>query len=157
MEYVMNRQNSGALFLLITLATILTLSALLVTSACGSGSKMTASATTPSALGVSFSKEIQPIFNNYCVVCHQGAGQAGLTLEPNLSYTKLVGVPSTESTAELRVKPGSPDQSYIIAKLQGTQVQAGGSGAQMPYGAAPLAQAQISLIQQWIAEGAPNN
>ena len=127
--------------------------------ACSSGSKTTATATSSdtSSSVVSFSKDIQPLFNNSCVICHQVAGQAGLTLEPNLSYTRLVGVPSTESTAELRVKPGSPDQSYIIAKLQGTQIQAGGSGVQMPYGAAPLSQAQISLVQQWIAEGAPDN
>jgi len=126
--------------------------------ACSSGSKTTTSTTpTTSASGVSFSKDIQPIFNNYCVVCHQGAGQAGLTLEPGVAYSKLVGVPSTESATELRVKAGSPDQSYLLAKLQGTQVQAGGSGAQMPYGGAPLSQAQISLIQQWITQGAPNN
>lgn len=138
---------------MILLAIVLTMAA------CSSGSKTTATATSSdtSSSVVSFSKDIQPLFNNSCVICHQVAGQAGLTLEPNLSYTRLVGVPSTESTAELRVKPGSPDQSYIIAKLQGTQIQAGGSGVQMPYGAAPLSQAQISLVQQWIAEGAPDN
>jgi len=153
-----NRQNQRAKFLSVILATMLAMSVLLVASACSSGSKATIPATsTTSSSEVSFSKDIQPIFNSYCVVCHEGAGQAGLTLEPNLSYSKLVGMPSTESTAELRVKPGSPDQSYIIAKLQGTQVQAGGSGAQMPYGLAPLSQAQIGLVQQWIAEGAPNN
>ena len=155
----MNKQNSGTRFLLIILATVLAMSALLAGTACSSGSKTTTptTSTTTASSGVSFSKDVQPIFNNNCVVCHQGAGQAGLTLEPNLSYSKLVGVPSTESATELRVKAGSPDQSYIIAKLQGTQVQAGGSGAQMPYGAAPLSSAQISLIQQWITAGAPNN
>ena len=151
----MNKQNGAARFLLMMLVASLTLSVLLA-SACGSGSKTTTPATSTTS-GVSYSRDVQPIFNNYCVVCHQGAGQAGLTLEPNVSYSKLVGVSSTESASELRVKAGSPDQSYLLAKLNGTQVQAGGSGAQMPYGAAPLSQAQISLIQQWIAAGAPNN
>jgi hypothetical protein len=68
-----------------------------------------------------------------------------------------VGVASTEDPSELRVKAGAPDQSYILAKLNGTQVAAGGSGAQMPYNQPPLSSAQISLIQQWISEGAPNN
>ena len=149
------------MFLSVILATILTLSALLVASACSSGSKPTTPVTSSvtSSSVVSFSKDVQPIFNNNCVVCHQGqvAAQASLTLEPSLSYSKLVGVPSTESTTEMRVKAGAPDQSYLLAKLNGTQVQAGGSGAQMPYGATPLLQAQINLIQQWIAEGAPNN
>jgi cytochrome c553 len=139
------------------LAIALTL-ALLVAPGCSSGSKTTASTTSnTSSTGVSYSRDIQPLFNSYCVVCHQGVGQAGLTLEPNLSYSKLVGVPSTESATELRVKAGAPDQSYLLAKLNGTQVQAGGSGVQMPYGAAPLSQAQISLIQQWIAAAALNN
>jgi mono/diheme cytochrome c family protein len=156
MESVMNRQNSGARFLLIILASILTLSALMAGSACSSGSKTTTPSTT-SSTGVSYSKDVQSIFNSNCVVCHAGAGQAGLTLEPGVSYGKLVGVPSTESASELRVKAGAPDQSYIIAKLQGTQVQAGGSGAQMPLNATPLSSSQISLIQQWITAGALNN
>ena len=154
----MNRQNGVARVLLVLAVTLLAVSVILVASACGSGSKTTSPITsTTSSTGVSFSKDIQPIFNSYCVVCHQGAGQAGLTLEPNLSYSKLTGVPSTESANELRVKAGAPDQSYLLAKLNGTQVQAGGNGAQMPYGASPIPQDQINLVQQWIAEGAPNN
>lgn len=172
----MNRQNGLARVSVIILSTMLTLLALLA--ACSSGGKTTtsatttttntttttttpttttATATTTSSSGISYSKDVQPIFNNYCVGCHQGVGSGGLTLEPNLSYSKLVGVPSTQSATQPRVKAGAPDQSYLFAKLKGTQVQAGGSGAQMPYGAAPLSQARINLIQQWIAAGAPNN
>jgi len=153
----MNVQKNGARFLLIMLATMLTMLALLAAPACSSGGKTSTPATSTPSSGVSYSKDIQPIFNNYCVVCHQGAGQAGLGLEPNVSYSKLVGVPSTQSSTELRVKAGAPDQSYLLAKLRGTQVQAGGGGTQMPQGAAPLSQAQISLIQQWISAGAANN
>jgi hypothetical protein len=128
--------------------------------ACSSGTKSTtlaASNTTTST--VSFSKDIQPIFNNNCVVCHQGqvSGQAGLSLEPKLSYSNLVGIASTENPTELRVKIGAPEQSYIIAKLTGTQVEAGGNGGRMPYGAGPLPQGQIDLINQWIRQGALNN
>ena len=141
--------------ILLILTVALSLS-LLSATACSSGSNTTSN-TSSTVSGVSFSRDIQPIFNNYCVVCHQGVGQAGLTLEPAVSYSKLVGVSSTESSTELRVKAGSPDQSYLMAKLTGTQVQAGGSGAQMPFNAPPLAQTQINLIQQWISAGAPNN
>jgi hypothetical protein len=150
----MNKQNGAVRFLLIMLVTMLAVSVMLL-AACGSGSNTT-SATTSSS-GVSFTMDIQPIFNNYCVVCHAGAGQAGLTLEPNLSHSDLVGVPSTQSAAMLLVKAGSPDQSYLLAKLNGTQLQAGGSGVRMPQGAGPLSQVQINLIQQWITEGARNN
>ena len=161
MENVVNRQNLRAKFLSVILATILMLSVLLVVSACSSGSKTTMPATSSvtSSLVVSFSKDIQPIFNSNCVICHQGqvGAQASLTLEPKLSYSKLVDVPSTESATEMRVKAGAPDQSYLLAKLNGTQAQAGGSGAQMPYGSPPIPQDQINLVQQWIAENAPNN
>ena len=108
---------------------------------------------------ISYAKDVQVIFNTTCVVCHQGAGagQSGLSLEPRVSYGNLVGVPSTENPKEMRVKAEAPDQSYIIAKLTGTQVAAGGGGAQMPYQAAPLSKAQIDLISQWITQGALNN
>jgi len=155
----MKNQCGTIRFVIITL-TLLTILGT-VAAACSSGNKTnnSSSSTTNVSSGVSFAKDIQPIFNNNCVICHQGqvAAQASLTLEPKLSYSNLVGMPSTESATELRVKPGSPDQSYIIAKLQGTQVQAGGSGARMPYGAPSISLDQINLIQQWIAEGAPNN
>jgi hypothetical protein len=154
MENRMKKQSSIG-FLLIALATASILSALFAVPGCSSGSGTSTSSTSTS--GVSFSADIQPIFNNYCVVCHQGVGYAGLTLEPNISYGKLVGVASTEDPGELRVKSGAPNQSYLIAKLNGTQVAAGGSGAQMPYNQPPLSSEQISLIEQWISEGAPNN
>jgi mono/diheme cytochrome c family protein len=107
---------------------------------------------------VSLSKDIQPIFDANCVICHQGGAYApaGLSLQSGAAYSNLVNVKSTESPL-MRVAPGSPGQSYLINKLLGTQGQVGGSGAQMPFGAAPLPQAQITLIQQWITQGAPNN
>lgn len=157
MAHISNQYNSGTRFLLTALMTVMLVSTLLSATACSSGSKTTAPATSTTSSGVSFSQDVQPIFNSYCVVCHQGVGQVGLTLEPGKSYALLVGVPSTENPTELRVKAGAPDQSYLLAKLNGTQVAAGGSGVQMPYGGTPLSQVQISLIQQWIAEGAPNN
>jgi cytochrome c553 len=150
----MKKQQSGLFLVTLAAMAILMLG---IAPGCKTGSSSNTTGTTTQVAGVSFSKDVQPIFNNYCVVCHAGAGQAGLTLEPNLSYSKLVGVPSTESATELRVKAGAPDQSYLLAKVNGTQATAGGSGAQMPYNAAPLSAANISLIQQWIAAGAPNN
>jgi hypothetical protein len=137
--------------------------AVLGMAACSSGTsttttKTTTTATTTSPGGVSFSKDIQPIFTSNCVVCHSGSnGPAGLSLDPGSAYKNLVNVKSTEATALNRVAPGAPDKSYILNKLLGTQTQAGGSGAQMPFGASPLPQATISLIQQWISAGAPNN
>lgn len=106
--------------------------------------------------GVSFARDIQSIFNANCVVCHQGKGPAGLSLQSDMAYNNLVNVPSSESPL-MRIAPGDPDKSYLPNKLQGTQGQVGGSGERMPFGAAPLPQTQIDLIRQWISQGAPNN
>jgi hypothetical protein len=67
----------------------------------------------------------------------------------------LVGVPSTEVPSLLRVKPGDPDNSYIIQKLEGHAAV----GAQMPFGC-PTSQpclptTTIAFIRQWITDGAP--
>ena len=148
-----------------TIAASMMVLAALAAAACSSGTTSsttpkttTSSSTTTSSGGVSFSRDIQPIFNANCVVCHTGtSGPQGLTLDSGKAYGNLVNVNSTEAPSMKRVAPGSPDKSYIINKLLGTQTQAGGSGAQMPFGAQPLSQATISLIQQWITAGAPNN
>ncbi len=132
-------------------------------SACSSGTpatstKTTTASTTTSSSGVSFSKDIQPIFTSNCVICHTGSsGPMGLSLDPGSAYKNLVNVKSTEAPSLYRVSPDAPDKSYIVNKLLGTQTQAGGSGAQMPFGAAPLPQSTVNLIQQWISSGAPNN
>ncbi len=150
----------------LTIVACLALLVVLGAAGCSSGTssstttKTTAppSSTTTSSGGVSFSRDIQPIFNANCVVCHTGAnGPQGLSLDSGKAYGNLVNVKSTEAPALNRVAPGSPDKSYILNKLLGTQTAAGGSGAQMPFGAGPLPQATINLIQQWIAAGAPNN
>ncbi len=114
----------------------------------------------PAATGtssVSFKSSVQPIFNANCVVCHQGSrAPQGLSLEPDVAYQDLVNIASVESPL-MRVAPGAPDKSYLVNKLRGTQQQAGGSGVQMPFGATPLSEQNISLIEQWIASGATDN
>jgi len=142
---------------LLTGALVFLTSCLAVASlACRGGGATSTPGSPATSAGVRLGNDIQPVFTGNCVVCHQGAGQAGLTLEPGKSYGNLVNIASTESPLK-RVAPGAPDKSYLLNKLQGTQGQIGGSGAQMPYGAAPLPSAQIGLIQQWIQEGALNN
>lgn len=106
---------------------------------------------------ISFAKDIRPLLVQHCVSCHQGdAAPAGLNLLPKVSYAHLVNVQSTEASMP-RVTPSSPDASYLLHKLNGTHVAAGGQGAVMPLGASPLDPAQLAAIRQWISAGAPNN
>jgi hypothetical protein len=76
-----------------------------------------------------------------------------LQLDAAHSYNLLVGVPSAEQPSLLRVKPGDPDNSYMVRKIEGA---AGILGGQMPLGETPLPQATIDAIRQWIADGAQN-
>src|SRR5882757_2881650 len=88
------------------------------------------------------------VFTPICTKCHIGAGAPqGLQLDATHSYAMLVGVPSAEQPAVLRVAQGDPDSSYIIRKLQGTP---GISGVQMPANGPPyLPQSTIDVIRQW--------
>jgi hypothetical protein len=93
------------------------------------------------------------VFTPICSPCHSGANAPhGLMLDAAHSYNDLVGVPSVEVPTFDRVKPGDPNSSYIILKLEDSPLIA---GSQMPLGETPLSQAVIDVIAQWITNGAP--
>ena len=105
---------------------------------------------------VSFSEDVLPILNQYCVMCHiPGAEQAELVLYPD-AWSQLVGISSSQSELA-RVEPGSPGKSYMYLKLIGTQETGGGSGLQMPFQQRPRDPAQIEAIRMWIEQGAKKN
>jgi hypothetical protein len=105
----------------------------------------------------SFSSTIQPILTDNCVACHQtGAAQQGLVLEDGLAFAHLAGRQSREAPMPL-VTPGQPEQSYLVLKLEGTHLSARGADARMPLGGAPLSDAELEAIRQWVAAGAQNN
>jgi Bacterial Ig-like domain len=95
------------------------------------------------------------VFTPICSKCHIGASAPeGLQLDAAHSYNLLVGVPSAENPSLLRVKPGDPDNSYMVRKIEGPT--AGIIGMQMPLGENPLSPATIAAIRQWVTNGAPN-
>lgn len=79
-----------------------------------------------------------------------------MQLHPGAAHASLVGVPSTESALK-RVEPGAPEKSYLMHKLDGTHLDAGGAGEQMPFGAPALDAAVRDRFRAWIAEGARDN
>jgi mono/diheme cytochrome c family protein len=93
----------------------------------------------------------QNVFTPVCTACHSGGGAPqGLRLDAGVSATLLVGVPSNEVSSLLRVKPGDPDNSYLIRKLEGSGI----AGARMPLGGPYLDAQTIAVIRQWISQGA---
>ena len=95
--------------------------------------------------GISYSSQVQPLFNQACNFsgCHDnGAHQSYLVLT---SYGQAV------LTITGVVVPNKPDGSTLVLRIQGSV------GARMPPGNYPLNQNQINGIRTWIAEGAKNN
>jgi hypothetical protein len=93
-----------------------------------------------------------------CTSCHTDAGRApssGLNLRRETAYAALVGVPSVQRLGVARVKPGDPENSYLIHKLDG---RTGIVGTRMPRGTGPyLTDGQMLILRRWIERGAPND
>jgi mono/diheme cytochrome c family protein len=105
--------------------------------------------------GPSFTRDIVPLLNRHCVMCHMADGAQGeLSLHPQ-SHLALVGVASSQSDM-LLVKPGDVEASYLYHKLRGSHLSVGGEGDSMPYQRDLLDSKDISLLEQWIAQGANN-
>lgn len=106
----------------------------------------------------SHDEDILPYWAISCVIyCHGNNAEgpaAGLSLEYDVAYDALVGVPS-QQTEMLLVSPGSTEDSYLWHKLQDTHLGVGGSGVRMPKDGAPLGEETMARIETWLLIGAP--
>ena len=101
------------------------------------------------AEGISYSQDVQPIYDQNCIDCHPGSGNLDLTADN--SYAETVNV-SASGYSGILVVPGDPEASVLYKKIDGS----GAYGSNMPVGGS-LSQTQINTIKQWIEEGAQNN
>ena len=107
---------------------------------------------------VSFKTDLVPLLKKRCAVCHLTGGEAGnMALHPRAAYGSLVDVASVQAENMLRVAPGDPDTSYLLHKLEDTHLDAGGTGARMPFNEPPLDPEAVQLFRAWIEAGAPEN
>lgn len=93
----------------------------------------------PPAVDISFATEIQPIFNNNCIACHNG------TLNPDLR----VGNSYNAITSGGFIVANDLAASKIYQRLTG-------NGNIMPPSGA-LSSVNINLVKNWILQGAKNN
>ncbi len=100
---------------------------------------------------VSYTLDVQPIWDGNCVGCHGAGGNGGLDLRAPGSRGNLVDAAS-QNWGGMRVVPGEPDASVLYRKLTGD----GAVGPRMPQGGA-LAADDIETVRRWIAEGAQDN
>jgi hypothetical protein len=104
--------------------------------------------------GPSFAGTVQPLFDLACN-CHQTEPvlMAPFSLKPAEAYANLVDRPAMQLASMLLVKPGSLNESYLWHKVNGTQIEVGGTGQIMP-STIPLDAGQLGVIERWIASGA---
>ncbi len=127
----------------------------------GSGKDSALVIIVPAANATTLSGNVQPIFSTNCASCHDGVGTSlpGVQdLRNGQSFNSIVDKPALESALK-RVLPSVPDSSYLVHKIQGSQLlpPANGSGSRMPLNANPLSKGQINMIRNWILQGAKNN
>ena len=94
---------------------------------------------------------------NVCGGCHTGGGTSlpsSMDLTPAHIYASIVNVASVEQPALKRIKPGDPNNSYVVQKLEGAATI---TGARMPFGGPYLDQATIDQVRAWVTAGAANN
>lgn len=94
---------------------------------------------------VDYSDEIQPIFNSNCTSCHGAGAQSGVNLT---SYDAVMNSVGDQYDKNI-VIANDPNGSPLVDKIEADPE----FGDRMPQGGA-LSEAQISLIRQWITEGA---
>ena len=105
-----------------------------------------------------YAQDIQPLWDGVCTGCHAGSSgpRGGLTLEAGSSYASLVNKTGVGScSAPIRVKPGEPDNSYLVKKITGATC-----GGRMPQGNTSYYDdrpGDVIRIRSWILAGAPNN
>lgn len=108
------------------------LAAVLAAAGCGGGAS------------VSFSDDVQPIFDRKCTACHPVA-YPYLDLRRGRSYEQLVRVSARTHPAFERVLPGRPELSYLLTHPPDPSL----SGL--------LSDEELELLTRWIDEGAKDN
>ena len=94
--------------------------------------------------GVSFGRDVQPIFDGKCVACHPVSYEY-LDLRRGRSYDELVRVSSALQPAFERVLPGRPELSFLLTHVPD------------PSRENLLSAADRKLIEAWIREGAKDD
>src|SRR3989442_8257025 len=93
---------------------------------------------------VDFSRDIRPIFNQNCVACHGGVRQKN-----GVSFIFREEALGIGKSGRRTIVPGKPEQSELIARVTSKDPQ-----VRMPYHTQALPPQQITLLRQWIKEGA---
>lgn len=94
-----------------------------------------------------FSEDIQPILNDYCVKCHQPKDDHG-----ELRLHDYEGLMAGSAKGPV-VVPGRPEKSILVKVMKWET----SPSLRMPFHLEPLTPNRIQNIEKWISLGAPDN
>ena len=102
----------------------------------------------------SWAAVVQPVLTcGGAETCHQTS-----LANPNVNYGWLVNQPASGCMdGRLRVKPGEPENSYLVDKLTNTNLCKGTGMPKGFNGYSPLPDNQIQAVVDWICQGAKEN
>ena len=100
--------------------------------------------TTPGVAAVDYVQQIKPLLQSQCVKCHGATSQKG-KLKLDTAAAALKGGEHGTS-----IVPGKSADSLLVQTLEGAHAEI----SKMPYKRPPLDSAQVTLVKQWIDEGA---
>jgi hypothetical protein len=114
---------------------------------------------------VSFRRDVAPVLTTSCSTrsCHGGmrAPLLGSYDDARELRASLLGVVAEERPAHTYVRPGHPEESYLMEKIEGHLSNDAcvdhDCGDQMPLDNPPLSPASREAIRAWIAQGAADN
>lgn len=109
----------------------------------------------PKNFDVTWQEDIKPLFNELyptgrCTSCHNSGQRDG-----GLDLSDEEGIDAIYKLVPTYAIPGDPRMSILIDKL--ACADPGWGGRQMPYGQSPFGVAELGLIYDWIAQGAPGD
>jgi len=96
------------------------------------------------AESISFSREVQPLLAKHCFSCH-GANET----EGGLALNERDAAIAESDSGAFAIVPGKPDESELIRRVLSADVD-----ERMPAEGDPLADREIQILRDWIAEGA---
>ncbi|WP_372636491.1 c-type cytochrome domain-containing protein [Fodinibius sp.] len=92
---------------------------------------------------------VQEIFTDNCGNCHIGQAQNGVRLD---GYDNIMNSNGQQYEGPVVVE-GEPDNSPLVDKIEENPDE----GERMPLNGTPLTEDEISLIRDWIDDGAQDN
>ena len=106
-----------------------------------------ATAAASTASKVSYDKQVRPILQSHCQGCHQPAKAGGAYVMTSFDRMLKGG-----ESGEPAIVPSKPAESRLVELIT---PHAG--KAEMPQNKPPLAESEIAVIAQWIAQGAKDD